>query len=396
MKKRTKVSIGIIIGAAVCLGMCALLLIGITGVGGTIIPAVSMGMRNSAWFAAVIFGMLGVGMTTFATSSSITGAIRRANARKTEVKTFQQIAEMQRSAESSKVTIKTNENIQKLANQFTKSGVYLANNERLGLLGPIDTPGKTKKQLYLQNKLEKVKERREYGNASPSNAGIRISKKYDGIATKLEKQSADAQKEQGPIEGSKYDWQSQIINPQSNTIIKDYRNSINCFSSETLNHFKNDIQSDMFSSDSKIFAKENRYEIGYCFSLKFGNGNNVEYKPTKVRSNVDENMEKYELMLLLEFQKELNTNPELEKSLFPVLCTKKHYKSEEKFDIRTATIYDRKALDNRIEILKHYVAKDNKIVATNKNYLLRTYSVKSDQLSSDDSVKDKNILDNTL
>lgn len=361
MHKRTKFAFGLIAFMGIALGVASFLV----GMGYVAL------LPKLIWFdIGIVSAFVGIGSGVFASSSSLTGYVRRRRAEKIQAKS---IAKMANVSTKERCAVKQKINTLKLSNKLTKSMVYSAKNNQSGMIGQRNVISQTQSQTKLANKVSAYNARREFFNASTKKSSVKQSKVFDKKSikakTKLNKEIA----KQPPI-SRRYSWTSVVTDPFNGQKYEDHRNEIMCSSSETLNEFKKYI-----NADKERYNKENYKDFGYVTTLRFST--NETLKDTCVKSNVEDKMELYELMLLKEVKREIASKGT--DGIFPIQLEKSHYVSHKNSKATHSYIIDENELDYRINALTKYINNDENVKVYGKNYINRNYSY--DEVSKDNS-----------
>lgn len=365
MRTRTKVSIFLVIMFAALLGVAS----GVVGMG-----LVAQSAKLFMFDTAVASGLVAAGAGIFGATNVITGAVKRRQAEKIQAKSIARMVDNYQGNVNSK------ENVYKLSNDFTSALAYSADNNQSGLIGRRGVIGETSEQTMQRNKIDAYTARRNFFN-SVENGGVRQSKYYDKKTIKATVKLDQLNNNMSPID-RRYTYTAEIPDPFNGQIYYDHRNEIMCNSSETRETYKKLILSDPLRSSKKHYA-----DFGYVTTLQFAT--NETLKDTCVKSNVETNMEKYELLLLQEVKSEIKKLGKAD-GIFPIRLKKEHFTSHNKSNTTMTVILDEKELDNRIKCLQMYLENDGNLVAKGKNYLNRTYKyneVTQEVVDTDDLIK---------
>ena len=357
MHKRTKFAFGLIAFMGIALGVASFLV----GMGYVAL------LPKLIWFdVGLVSAFVGIGSAVFASSSSLTGYVRRRKAEKVQAKS---IAKMSNMLSREKGAIKQRINTLKLSNKLTKAMVYSAKNNQSGMIGQRDVISQTQNQTKLANQVSAYKARREFFNASTKKSSVKKSKVFDKksikATTKLNKEIA----KQPPI-SRRYSYTAVVTDPYNGQKYEDHRNEIMCSSSETLNEFKKFV-----TNDKEKYNRKNYRDFGYVATLRFNT--NETLKDTCVKSNVGSNMEAYELMLLKEVKREIKDKGS--DGIFPIQLKKSHYVNHKDSVSTQSYIVDENDLNNRIDTLTKYVNDNDSVKVYGKNYINRNYVVKKDK-----------------
>ncbi len=248
-------------------------------------------------------------------------------------------------------------NVKELSSQLSNVNAKLVNEHNV--FGAIKDNGYEDDVKKIRSEMEIIRERIKAGSLSEKNIK-KLKKKEKRLQNVID--SSDQLESDSDM--GRYSYKSTIGNE-----ITDERNQISCMTSETRNNFIKFIESD--SAVENRVSQKNRNSRGYAVSLNF-NGSDV--KKTFARSNSGENMEMCEYMLLSEVKNEVDKNPTLVSTVFPIVIKRKHFTKESGGKGTIIIVSDQSALDARVQTLGEYLKHPEQSKSNqNKDYIVRKY-----------------------